>query len=87
MPYTLPNYQHLLYARCLISMFMGPCIAHPLVPDYIYKKSIGRAIALSVIGYIFGDLVAISDFLHLTKSMPCKNAFCANSIFFFVMTF
>lgn len=61
-PYTAPSYTNLMIARCLIGIFMAAPIAHPLVADYVHKNSRGKMIALTGMGIIIGEILAISIF-------------------------
>jgi len=39
LPYTAPSYALLVVARCAIGVTMAAPISHPLVADYVHKKS------------------------------------------------
>lgn len=59
LPYTAPNYNYLIVARCLIGVTMSAPLSHPLIADYIHKRSRGKAIALSGMGFVFGEVFAM----------------------------
>ena len=39
LPYSAPNYSLLVVARCAIGLTMAAPISHPLVADYVHRKS------------------------------------------------
>ena len=45
-PHTAPHYNYLMAARCMIGITMAPPLSHPLLPDYVKRKSRGKAVAL-----------------------------------------
>jgi predicted MFS family arabinose efflux permease len=59
LPYTAPNYNYLIVARCMIGVTMSAPLSHPLIADYIHKKSRGKAIAMSGIGFVVGEVLAM----------------------------
>lgn len=75
LPYTAPNLNHLMIVRCAIGVTMAAPIAHPLIPDYVKRSSRGRAIALTGIGFVFGEVFAMGVLFNLTKSMDYQKAF------------
>jgi len=54
---------------------MAAPLSHPLVPDYVKRSSRGRAIALSGIGFVMGEVFSMGVLFNLTKSMSYKKAF------------
>lgn len=75
LPYTAPNLNNLILVRCLIGVTMAAPLSHPLVPDYVKRSSRGRAIALSGIGFVMGEVFSMGVLFNLTKSMSYKKAF------------
>ena len=67
LPYTAPNFTYLIIARCLIGVTMSAPLSHPLIADYIHKGSRGKAIALSGIGFVIGEVLAMGALLQFTK--------------------
>jgi MFS family permease len=59
LPYTAPNFSYLIVARCMIGVTMAAPLSNPLIADYIHKKSRGKAIAMSGIGFVVGEVVAM----------------------------
>ena len=58
----------------------APC-SHPLIPDYVIKKSRGKAIALMGVGVVFGEVFSMGVLFNLTKSMTFDNAFLIAGLF------
>ena len=75
LPYTAPNFTYLIIARCLIGVTMSAPLSHPLIADYIHKKSRGKAIALGGIGFVIGEVLAMGALLQFTKSLSYEDAF------------
>lgn len=90
LPYTAPSYSLLVLCRCGIGITMAPPLSNPLVSDYIMKKQRGKAVALSNIGIILGEVVSMGVLFNLTKAMGYQDAFyvsaisCATSGFLFL---
>ena len=74
-PYTAPNLDHLMYARCIFAITLTAPIVAPLVPDYIVRAHRGRAVALGGIGLAFGEVFAMGVLFNLTKAMTYREAF------------
>ena len=74
-PRTAPSYPWLAVARCAIGVTMAGPISHPLVADYVHAKSRGRAIALSGVGLVLGEVCAMGVLFNLTKDMTFYDAF------------
>lgn len=83
LPYTSPNYTYLIMARCLIGVTMSAPLSHPLIADYINKKSRGKAIALSGIGFVIGEVMAMGVLLQFTKQLSYEDAFSVTSVLIF----
>jgi MFS family permease len=75
LPYTAPNYNYLIVGRCLLGVTMAAPLSHPLIADYIHRRSRGKAIAMSGVGYVFGEVIAMGVLFKLTKHMNFKDAF------------
>ena len=75
LPYTAPNYNYLVFLRCLIGVTMSAPLCHPLIPDYIKKSSRGKAIALVGCGLVVGEVLTMGVLFNYTKSMSFYNAF------------
>lgn len=58
-PRTAPHYNYLILARCMIAMTMSGPIQHPLVADYVVKKTRGKAVALTGVGLVGGEVTAM----------------------------
>jgi MFS family permease len=88
-PYTAPNYNYLIAARCAIGVTMSAPIASPLIPDYIKRSSRGKAVALNGIGLVFGEVMSMGVLFNLTKTMSYYAAFSitASLIFCFSLYF
>lgn len=74
-PYSSPNVHILLFLRILIGITMAAPIAHPLIPDYIKRSSRGKAVALSGVGLVLGEVFSIGILFNVTKSMDYFGAF------------
>lgn len=59
---------------------MSAPLAHPLIADYIHKSSRGKAIALSGIGFVFGEVLAMGALLQFTKSLSYEDAFAIAAV-------
>lgn len=68
-PFTAPSYPMLVFARCAIGVTMAAPISHPLIADYVHKKSQGKAVALQGIGLVAGELFAMGVLFNMTKEM------------------
>lgn len=66
---------------------MAAPISHPLIPDYIVKKSRGKAIALMGVGVVFGEVFSMGVLFNLTKSMSFENAFLLSGLFILALSF
>ena len=86
-PYTAPCYTKLVICRCAIGITMAAPISHPLIPDYIVKKSRGKAIALMGVGVVFGEVFSMGVLFNLTKSMSFENAFLLSGLFILALSF
>ena len=79
-PYTAPDYNLLLLARCAIGITMAAPIAHPLIADYVKKNSRGSAVALAGVGLVLGEVFSMGVLFNLTKSMSYADAFTLASV-------
>lgn len=93
MPRTAPSYAWLLVVRCGIAVTMVAPLCHPLVADYIQKGSRGRAIALSAMGTVLGEILAIGIFkvnqafkMDFTESFTLTAILIATFSFFYLFT-
>ena len=87
LPYTAPNLSHLILVRCMIGVTMSAPLANPLVPDYVKRSSRGRAIALSGVGFVIGEVFSMGVLFNLTKSMRYHDAFLVAAGVILVFTF
>ena len=73
----------------MMGFTMAAPIAHPLIPDYIKRSSRGQAVAMTGIGFVFGELFSMGILLNFTKSMSFKESFAITSalILFFAIYF
>ena len=83
LPHTAPNYNLLIMTRCAIGVTMSAPLAHPLIADYIIKKSRGKSIALTGLGVTFGEVIAMGVLFNYTKSMDEYSAFAIVSVVIF----
>lgn len=58
-PYSSPDMDMLVTLRCLLGVTMCAPMAHPLIPDYIKRDSRGKAIAVSGVGLVLGEVFSI----------------------------
>lgn len=65
---------------------MAPQLAHPLIADYIEKKTRGKGIALSGLGIIFGEVLAMGALFNYTKSMSYEDAFMVAAVLTFIFS-
>lgn len=86
LPYTAPNFTYLIIARCLIGVTMSAPLSHPLIADYIHKKSRGKAIALSGIGFVIGEVLAMGALLQFTKSLSYEDAFAITAFIVLIIS-
>jgi MFS family permease len=80
LPYTAPDYQLLVAARCAIGVTMAAPIAHPLIPDYVKRRSRGAAIAVIGVGMVFGEVFSMGILFNMTKWMNYFDAFMVASL-------
>lgn len=85
-PYTAPSYNYLLVARCAMGFTMAAPIQHPLIPDYIKRSSRGQAVAMTGIGFVFGELFSMGILLNFTKSMSFKESFAITSVLILIFS-
>jgi MFS family permease len=74
-PYSSPDMGALLTLRCILGITMCAPMAHPLIPDYIKRNSRGKAIAVSGVGLVLGEVFSIGVLFNQTKTMTYYNAF------------
>jgi MFS family permease len=86
-PYTAPNYNLLILIRIAIGVTMSGLLAHPLIADYIQKKTRGKGIALSGLGIILGEVLAMGVLFNYTKDMTYEKAFFVASLMTFGFAF
>jgi MFS family permease len=78
-PYSAPNFYMLVFLRCMIGVTMAAPISHPLIADYVKRKSRGKAIALAGVGIVTGEVFSMGVLFNLTKSMDYFDAFAIAS--------
>lgn len=74
-PYTAPHYVYMAILRCAIGVTMSAPMAHPLIPDYVVRKSRGKAVALTGVGLVLGEVFSMGVLFKYTMSMSYKDAF------------
>ena len=74
-PYTPPSLTWFYACRIAIGVTMAAPLAHPLLADWVAKKSRGRGLALMGMGVLFGNLFCMGVLFNFTKGMDFKNAF------------
>lgn len=80
-PYTAPNYVYMVILRCAIGVTMSAPMAHPLIPDYVVRKSRGKAVALTGVGLVVGEVFSMGVLFKYTMSMTYKDAFLLTGSF------
>jgi MFS family permease len=80
-PYTAPNYTYMVILRCAVGVTMSAPMAHPLIPDYVMKKSRGKAVALTGVGLVVGEVFSMGVLFKYTMSMSYKDAFLLTGSF------
>lgn len=80
MPRASPSLNKLIVVRCLIGVSMAAPTAHPLIVDYVHKKSRGRAIASTGVGLVVGEVFAMGVLYNLTRHMTYNHAFNVASL-------
>lgn len=86
-PYTAPNYVCMAMLRCAIGVTMAAPMAHPLIPDYVVRKSRGKAVALTGVGLVVGEVFSMGVLFKYTMSMSYKNAFLIAGSFVIFLSF
>ena len=86
-PYSAPHFYMLVILRCLIGVTMSAPIAHPLIADYVKRRSRGKAIALAGVGIVTGEVFSMGVLFNLTKSMDYFQAFSIASSLIFAFAF
>ena len=80
-PRMAPSYSWLMVVRCLIAITMAGPLSHPLIPDYVHKSSRGKAVALTAIGTVFGEILAICIFkVNIFFEMTFFDSFTASAL-------
>ncbi len=69
LPYAAPSIPLMISLRFCMSMAFCALNSQPLIIDYVVKEFRGRAIAISNMGLIIGDLLTFVILLNITKSM------------------
>ena len=89
LPYSAPSYTALIVLRSLIGITMAGPLANPLIADYVKKNSRGKAIALSGVGMVMGEVFSMGILFNITKNMNFFDAFAIASgvIFLFSIFF
>lgn len=85
-PYTAPDINLLIAARCMIGVTMAAPLAHPLIADYVKRNSRGKAIALSGLGIVLGEVFSMGVIFNMTKSMNYFDAFTITAAIIFVFS-
>mmetsp|Transcript_37521 Transcript_37521/g.27272 ORF Transcript_37521/g.27272 Transcript_37521/m.27272 type:complete len:159 (+) Transcript_37521:367-843(+) len=75
MPYTAPNYAYLLVLRIMFNIFIQGPLGSPLVADYFKKSAIGKAHVIGYIGFVIGEVVAVTVLFRITDHMPGRKSF------------
>ena len=66
---------------------MSAPLAHPLIPDYVKRSSRGKAIALSGLGFVMGEVLSMGVLFNVTKSMSYQSAFTVAALVLGVFAF
>ena len=75
LPYTAPNYPLLVFVKSLTFLLGSIVDAHPLIPDYIKSESRGKAVAISLLGSIIGEVFAMTVFIGMSINMDLNQSF------------
>ena len=75
LPQTAPSFALLIAVRCAVGITMSAPLAHPLIADYVIKRSRGQSIALMGLGVTMGEVVAMGILFNYTKDMDEHTAF------------
>ena len=86
LPYTAPSYKALVVLRGLVGITMAGPLANPLIADYVKKNSRGKAIALSGIGMVMGEVFSMGILFNITKNMNFFDAFAIFSCVIFLFS-
>ena len=86
-PFTAPNYSLLVVVRCAIGVTMAAPISHPLIADYVHRKSQGKAVGFMGLGLVFGELISMGVLFNLTKKMDFREAFAVATVVIIVFSF
>lgn len=71
-PYTAPSLPLFYACRCAIGLTMSAPVAHPLLADWVTRKSRGKGLALMGIGIIIGNIYTMAVLFNFTKNMDFK---------------
>ena len=74
-PYTAPSYYLLVFLKSLTYLLGSVVDAHPLIPDYVKSESRGKAVALALLGSVFGEVFAMTVFIGLSINMSLDTSF------------
>ena len=87
LPRTAPEYDNLVVVRCILGITMAAPLAHPLVADYVHRDSRGKALALSSMGIVIGEILAMSMFkLNLILNMDFYDSFSMSALMIMVFS-
>ena len=60
LPRTAPSVPYLVVIRSLLQLCYVSAVSHPLIIDYIKKESRGKAVALSTLGGLIGEVFGMA---------------------------
>ena len=86
-PYTPPSLPLFYACRCAIGLTMAAPVAHPLLADWVSKKSRGKGLALMGIGVLIGNIYSMGILFNFTKTMNFKNAFLVAGLNIMLLSF
>ena len=79
-PFTAPNHNLFIITFLLFNALISISGTNPLIPDYIRSDSRGQAVALKLLGLVFGELFNAMVLFGLTVEMDLNHAFIFSSI-------
>jgi len=69
MPWTSPNQNYYVIASVALNLVMTPIAYSPIIQDCSQKESLGKAVALSMLGSNLGVIISLLILFHFTINL------------------
>ena len=68
-PFTLPSITQLCMARMVLGFAIQIQLGNPLINDYVYKQTRGKAVVFQQGGLFLGETFAMAVLFNFTRNM------------------